>query len=414
MERPHLPRRTLFAAGAVTIAVSKAAGAATSAAPHVASAAPGQQFGYVCSYTAEAMPGGAGHGEGITLVRADTQAGRLTALQTFPGPSPSWICFSAKRDRAYTVNEIGQFGGQKQGSVTAFEVDPTSGALRQLNAVASGGTAPVYASVHPSGRYLLVANYDSGHIAVLPILPDGSLGTATDSVAPQGTLGPTKAAAAPPGSFAQSGHTASHAHMIAADPGGRFVLSTDLGLDRTFVWELDLAAGKLHPAANSGFPTTSAGAGARHFAFHPNGQTLYVIYEEASQIAAYRYDGRTGGVTPLQTVSTLPEGFAGSSFASAMAISRDGRFLYAGNRLHNSVSVFAIGKDETLRLVGNEWTRGDYPNHVALDPSGTLLLASNRRSDQVTVFRVDRATGGLRFSGQYFAVGSPNMVGFAG
>jgi len=414
MERPHLPRRTFFAAGAATIAVPTAAHAATSAAPRVASTAPGQHFGYVCSYTAEAMPGGAGHGEGITLVHVDPQAGRLTALQTFPGPSPSWICFSPKRDRAYAVNEIGQFGGQKQGSVTAFEVDPASGALRQLNAVGSGGTAPVYASVHPSGRYLLVANYDSGHIAVLPILPDGSLGAATDSLTPQGTLGPTKAAAAPPGSFAQSGHTASHAHMIATDPGGRFVLSTDLGLDRTFVWELDLAGGKLHPAANSGFPTTSAGAGARHFAFHPNGRTLYVIYEEASQIAVYRYDGATAAVTPLQTISTLPEGFAGSSFASAMAISAEGRFLYAGNRLHNSVSVFAIGKDGMLRLVGNEWTHGDYPNQVALDPTGMLLLASNRRSDQVTVFRVDRATGGLRFSGQYFAVGSPNMVGFAG
>ncbi len=413
MQRPHLPRRTLFVAGAATFAAAPAR-AATSAAPRVATSAPWQHFGYVCSYTAEAMPGGAGHGEGITLVRVDPQAGRLTALQTFPGPSPSWICFSPKRDHAYAVNEIGQFGGQKQGSVTAYAVDPTSGTLRQLNAVGSGGTAPVYASVHPSGRYLLVANYDSGHIAVLPIQPDGSLGTATDTVAPQGTLGPTKAAAAPPGSFAQSGHTTSHAHMIATDPAGRFVLSTDLGLDRTFIWELDPASGKLHPAANPGFPTTSAGAGARHFAFHPNGQTLYVIYEEASQIAAYRYDGQTAAVTPLQTVSTLPEGFAGSSFASAMAISPDGRFLYAGNRLHNSVSVFAIGKDGTLRLISNEWTRGDYPNQVALDPTGELLLASNRRSDQVTMFRVDRATGGLRFSGQYFPVGSPNMVGFAG
>ena len=404
MEQLRMPRRTLFAAGAFTIATSAASRAATSPPP--------RHFGYVCSYTSVSMPGGAGHGEGITLVRIDPQAGRLTALQTFPGPSPSWICVSPKGDRAYAVNEIGQFDGQKQGAVTAYEVDPSSGALRQLNAVGSGGTAPVYAAVHPSGRYLLVANYDSGHIAVLPIQSDGSLGPATDSVAPQGTLGPTKAAAAAPGSFAQSGHTESHAHMIATDPAGRFVLSTDLGLDRTFVWTLDLDSGKLRPAANHGFPTTSAGAGARHFAFHPNGRTLYVIYEEASQIATYRYDGQTGGATPLQTVSALPADFAGSSFASAMAVSRDGRFLYAGNRLHNSISSFAIGGDGTLRMIGNEWARGDYPNQVALDPTGMLLLACNRRSDQVTVFKVDRATGGLRFSGQYFPVGSPNMIGF--
>ena len=404
MERSRIPRRRLFAVGAATIAASAAS--ATTPRPQ------SRHFGYVCSYTSVSMPGGAGHGEGITLVRIDPQAGRLTALQTFPGASPSWICFSPKGDHAYAVNEIGQFEGQKQGSVTAYEVDPSSGALRQLNAVGSGGTAPVYAAVHTSGRYLLVANYDSGHIAVLPIQSGGSLGAATDSVAPQGTLGPTKAAAAAPGSFAQSGHTASHAHMIAADPAGRFVLSTDLGLDRTFVWTLDVDSGKLHPAANPSFPTTSAGAGARHFAFHPNGRTLYVIYEEASQIATYRYDGQTGGVTSLQTVSTLPADFAGSSFASAMAISWDGRFLYAGNRLHNSVSSFAIGQDGTLHMIGNEWTRGDYPNQVALDPTGMLLLASNRRSDQVTVFKVDHATGVLHFSGQYFPVGSPNMVAF--
>ena len=400
-----MPHRSLIAASAATIAASAASSAATARAP--------RRFGYVCSYTPVSMPGGAGHGEGITLVHVDPPAGRLAALQTFAGPSPSWICFSPKGDRAYAVNEIGQFEGQKQGSVTAYEVDPSSGALRQLNAVGSGGTAPAYAAVHPSGRYLLVANYDSGHIAVLPIQSDGSLGAATDSVAPQGTLGPTKAAAAAPGSFAQSGHTASHAHMIATDPAGRFVLSTDLGLDRMFVWTLDLDSGKLRPATNPGFPTTSAGAGPRHFAFHPNGRTLYVIYEEASQIATYRYDGVTGGVTPLQTVSTLPADFAGSSFASAMAISRDGRFLYAGNRLHNSIGLFAIGRDGTLCMIGNEWTRGDYPNQVALDPTGMLLLACNRRSDQVTVFKVDRASGRLHFSGQYFPVGSPNMIGFA-
>src|SRR5277367_3546430 len=172
MERARLPRRTLIAAGAAAGAATLAASAARAAtsAPHGIASAPQQQVGYVCSYTAEAMPGGAGHGAGITLVRVDPQAGRLTSVQTFLGPSPSWICFSATRDRAYAVNEIGQFAGQKQGSVTAYDVDPASGALRQLNAVGSGGTAPVHASVHPSGRYLLVANYDSGHIAVLPIL----------------------------------------------------------------------------------------------------------------------------------------------------------------------------------------------------------------------------------------------------
>jgi 6-phosphogluconolactonase (cycloisomerase 2 family) len=346
------------------------------------------------------------------LAKLDPRTGALAAIRTIAGPSPSWICFNPKGDRAYAVNEIGDFGGQKQGSVTAYAVDPASGDLRQLNAVGSGGTGPVFAQVHPSGRHLLVANYGSGQIAVLAIQPDGSLGAATDVVAPQGTLGPTRAAAAAPGSFAVSGHTGSHAHMIATDPSGRFVLSTDLGYDRVYLWTLDTNTGKLAPTEHPSFPTTTAGAGARHFAFHPNGRILYVVYEEASQIASHQFDPKTGAVTPLHTLSTLPAGFAGSSFASSVSVSRDGRFLYCGNRLHNSVSAFATDGNGALRMIGNEWTRGDYPNQVTLDPSGAFLLASNRRSDQVTVFHVDHTTGLPRFTGQYFPVGSPNMVGF--
>jgi 6-phosphogluconolactonase len=147
--------------------------------------------------------------------------------------------------------------------------------------------------------------------------------------------------------------------------------------------------------------------------FHPLRSILYVIYEEASQIGTYRYDPSSGTARPIQTVSTLPKGFAGSSFASSISVSADGRFVYCGNRLHNSVSIFAVGRDGRLRLAGNEWTRGDYPNHVALAPGGKLMLVSNMRSDHVTVFHVDKENGGLRFSGQYLPIGSPNMVGFA-
>ena len=278
----------------------------------------------------------------------------------------------------------------------------------------SVGTAPVFAEVDASGRYLLVANYGDGQIAVLRIEMDGSLGTVADAKAPQGTLGPTRAAGAPPGSFAFSGHTGSHAHMITTDPSGRFVLSTDLGFDRVYVWTLDPATGTLTPAAQPGFATTTAGAGARHLAFRRDGRVVYVAFEEASQIGVYRFDPATGGATPLQTVSTLPAGYAGSSFASSVCVSRDGRFVYCGNRLHNSIGVFAAAADGTLRMIGDEWTRGDYPNQIALTPDGAMLTACNRRSDQVTTFLIDRRTGLPRFSGRYAAVGSPNMVAFTG
>ncbi|KGM34310.1 lactonase family protein, partial [Inquilinus limosus] len=196
------------------------------------------------------------------------------------------------------------------------------------------------------------------------------------------------------------------------ETAGRFVLSTDLGQDRIHVWTLDEAAGALRPADPPFFPAASAGAGPRHLAFHPDGRTLYTTYEEASQLAVHDWDPATGRASFRQQVGSLPPGFAGSSFASALAVSRDGRFLYSGNRLHNSIAIFAIEPGGTLRWLDAEWTRGDYPNHVALDPTGRFLFACNRRSDNVTLFRVDRESGRLAFTGRYLPIGSPNMVAF--
>lgn len=366
-------------------------------------------FAYICSYTVAAASGG--NGAGITQARVDPMGG-LIPVSVTAGPNPTWICFSADGRHAYAVNEVDEFAGKPQGLVTSYAIDPTTGALSPLNTAGAGGRQPAHCAVHSSERHLLVANYGDGRIAVLPIHGDGSLGDATDVVSPAGRLGPDIAAAAPPGSFAQSGHDGSHAHMIATDPSGRFVLSTDLGLDEVFAWTLDTDRGTLHPAPSASFPAASIGGGPRHFVFRRDGRMLYVVHEEASQVGAYRFDPATATATLLQTISTLPNGFAGSSFASSIAISRDCRFIYTGNRLHNSVAIIAVDADGMLRLVGTEWTRGDYPNQVTLSPSGTLLFACNRRSDQVTSFRVDPVGGTLSFTGQYLPIGSPNMIGF--
>jgi 6-phosphogluconolactonase len=399
-----MSRRTVLggtATLALGMAMAKDAGAAQAKAPGKS------RLLYICSYT-----GKTGNGPGITLARLDGEKGRLEIVKSFAGPNPSWLAFAPDGAHAYAVNEIEDFadkggGGGKQGSVTAYSVDRETGDLAVLNTVGSGGTGPAYCSVHPAGRHVLVANYGGGQVAVLPIAADGSLQAATDVQGPQGPTGPTTAAAAPPGSFAFSGHDASHAHMIEADPQARFVLSTDLGQDRTYVWTLDAAAGTLHPADPAFFPAASTGSGPRHFAFHPNGRVLYTVYEEASQLAVHSYDPATGHAALLQQTGTLPPGFAGSSFASALAVSRDGRFLYAGNRLHNSTAIFAIEPDGKVRWLDAEWTRGDYPNQVALDPTGRFLFACNRRSDQVTLFHVDPHSGKLAFTGQYLPVGSP-------
>ncbi len=397
-----MTRRCILAAGTTALVSASSRGLAANPAT--------DQFAYICSYTTNTKPGG--NGTGITLARLDPQQGLVPASVT-AGPSPSWICFSANGRHAYAVNEISQFAGKPQGSITSYAVDPSTGTLALLNTAGAGGAGPAHCEVHPSGRHLLVANYGDGRIAVLPIGQDGSLGESTDVVAPVGKLGPDTAAGAPPGSFAHSGHDGSHAHMIATDPGGRYVLSTDLGLDAVFVWTLDLDRGTLHPAPSPSFPAASTGGGPRHFVFHPNGRMLYVVHEEASQVGVYRFDPITAAVTLMQTVSTLPNGFGGSSFASSITISRDGRFIYSGNRLHNSIAIFAVDAGGMLQLIATEWTRGDYPNQVTLSPSGAFLFACNRRSDQVTTFRVSSSSGMLSFTGQYLPVGSPNMIGFS-
>ena len=180
-----------------------------------------------------------------------------------------------------------------------------------LNTRSSEGAGPCHVSVHPSGKYLLVANYHGGTVAVLPIEPNGALGQATDVHHDRGDRGPVHATSAPPGSFAISGHDKAHAHMIQADPSGRFVLSTDLGLDQIFVWRFDIENGKLLSGRSAPIKLPP-GDGPRHFAFHPNGRWLYSLQEEASTVVVFDYDATRGRLTAKQTLSTLPKGFAGT------------------------------------------------------------------------------------------------------
>lgn len=353
-----------------------------------------------------------GNGQGIHIFRVDRATGAMTPAGVYEmGTSPSCVVLNAAGTRLYSANETDRAGDNKEGTVSAFAVNPANGHLEMLNTVPSGGAGPTYVSIHPSGRFLLVANYFGGSVAVLPILPDGRLGGATDIKKDEGTIGPTKATNAPPGSYAVSGHDRTHAHMIQADSSGRFVLHVDLGMDRIFVWRFDAQEGVLTPNEP---PAVSLppGDGPRHFHFHPNGQWLYSIQEEGSTIVLFDYDAETGRLTSRQTISTLPPGFAGSNFCSGILVSSDGRFVYAGNRLHDSIGIFSVGQNGDLRFVGEEWTHGDYPRSFSFDPSGRFLFCCNQRADNVTVFEVNRETGNLRFTGHYAPVGNPSTITF--
>lgn len=353
-----------------------------------------------------------GNGRGIHMFRGDRKTGKLESIGDYElGTSPSCLVVNTAGTHLYSANETDRVGDDRQGTVSSFEIDKATGKLKLLNTVPSGGAGPTYVSIHPSGKHLLVANYFGGSISVLPISEDGTLGTASDVKAPKGLIGPTKAVNAPVGSFAISGHDRTHAHMIQSDPSGQYVLHVDLGLDKIFVWKFDMAKGTLtaNEPADISLPP---GDGPRHFHFHPNGKWFYSIQEEGSTVVLFDYDGKNGRLTPRQTISTLPPGFAGSNFCSEILLSHDGKFVYAGNRLHDSIGIFSIQEDGTLKYVGEEWTRGNYPRSFNFDPTGRFLYCCNQRGDNVAAFRVDRVSGKLEFTGFYAPVGNPSIIVF--
>lgn len=353
----------------------------------------------------------AGNGRGIHIFEVNRESGALLpAGEVRMGTSPSCLVLNADGTQMYSANETDHFNGTKEGTVSAFEVK-ADGSLTLLNTVRSGGAGPTYVSIHPSGKFLLVANYFGGSIAVVPIVADGKLAEPTDVKEDLSPIGPTKAANAPKGSFAFSGHDRTHAHMIQSDPSGKFVLHVDLGTDHILIWKFDAEKGTLTPNTPP-FIALPPGDGPRHFHFHPNGKWFYSIQEEGATVVLFDYDASRGHLTARQTISSLPPGYAGSCFCSEILISHDGRFLYAGNRLHDSIGIFAIGSDGTLTFVGYEWTRGNYPRSFNFDPSGQFLYCCNQRADNVTVFKVDSSTGRLTFTEQYTPVGNPSIIVF--
>jgi 6-phosphogluconolactonase (cycloisomerase 2 family) len=368
---------------------------------------------YVGTYSSPDGPEGShGNGQGIHLFEMDTTSGSLVPREIVKNDSnPSWLAFDKSGTHLYSANESPTYHGTKSGSVSAYSVNRTNGHLTLLNTVSSEGAGPTHLSIHPSGKHVFVANYHGGTVSVLPILANGSLGAATDVKHNQGKVGPIHAASGPPGSFAISGHDTPHAHMVQPDPSGKFVLASDLGLDQILIWRFDGQAGKL-TANNPASVALPPGDGPRHFAFHPSGHWLYSLQEESSTMVVFDYDGANGKLTAKQSLSTLPHGFAGTDFTSEVAVSADGKFVYAANRLHDSIAWFSVGASGTLTLAGEEWTRGDYPRSFTIDPTGNFLFCCNQRGDAVTTFRVNKQTGALAFTGQYTPVGTPSHVAF--
>ncbi|MDD9653091.1 lactonase family protein [Klebsiella pasteurii] len=361
-----------------------------------ASAAAQTQYAWVGTYNP--------NGEGLYRFTIDSQTGALRDKALVAKlPNLAQLTVSADGKTLYAASEV------DKGVVQAWRIG-SNGELSELNQVASGGAGPVYLSLTPDGRHLLVANYVSGSIAVLPVNEEGNLGEAVDIHQDQGPAGAERPAAAVEGSFAISDHNGPHAHMIAADPSGKFVYSTDLGLDRIYQYRLDNASGKLTPNDPPFIDASSPGAGPRHFVFTPQGDGLWLINEEASTLTFYHLDKQSGLLREGKTVSALPKEYKGTSFAAGLVLSRDGKQLYVANRLHNSIAHFTVLADGSLSHQEDIWTRGDYPRTLTLDSQGQWLYVMNQRSDNITRFRVAPKDGRLTFSPAYTPVGAPSQM----
>ncbi len=360
-------------------------------------AADGAPFIYVGTYTEPAQKGKA---EGISVYQIDPSSGALAKVRTIAGiANPSFLAFDPTHRFLYAVNETESFDGQPGGGVSAFAVDAGAGNLTLLNTQPTYGTFPAHLIVDPTGAYVLAANYGSGNLAVYPIGPDGALGAVTDVVQNTGS-GPNRAR--------QEG---AHAHMIDFDLSGRYALLVDLGIDKTLVYTLNTATGKLNPHTINGQQVSASsapGAGPRHIAFHPTNRYAYVINELGSTIDVFAWGDIAGTLTALQTISTLPAGFTGESTTAEIVVHPSGNFLYGSNRGHDSIAIFAIDPSTgKLTALGHEPTQGKSPRNFAIDPTGTFLLAANQYSDTVVTFRIDPATGKLTPTGAVAPIPTP-------
>lgn len=344
---------------------------------------PQKYWVYVGTYT-----GDPSDGKGIYRFEFDAATGRLTqralAAET---KNPSFLAIHPNHRFLYAVGELDRFLGKNSGAISAFAIDPKTGDLTLLNQQPSSGAGPCHLVVDKQGKHVLAANYSGGSVCVLSIEADGRLSPATAFQQHHGS------------SVNKQRQEGPHAHSVNLDAANRFAFVADLGLDKIMIYQFDAEKGALTP---NDPPATeiAAGSGPRHFAFHPNARHAYVINELASTVTVMDYDSEGGVLKPVQTISTLPKGFAGDSTCAEVQVHPSGKFLYGSNRGHNSIAVFTIEADSgRLTAAGHQSQDIKIPRNFAIDPTGNFLLAANQDSNSIVVFRINRKTGELTSNG---------------
>ena len=354
----------------------------------------GELLIYVGTYTS-------GKSEGIYLFRLSLPSGELKYVSTTKGvKDPSFLALSPDRRFLYAVNEVEEFENKKSGALSAFAIDQKTGELKLLNQKPTLGGAPCYVVVDRTGRFVLVANYVGGNVAVLPLRSDGSLGEATDIEQAAGW------------SINAERQEGPHAHCIVLDHPNRFAYSCDLGTDKIMIFRFDTRRGKL-TLNRTPWVRLKPGAGPRHLTFHPGGKYAYVINELHATVTAFAHDRTSGKLIEVQTVPTLPPDFSAANTSADIHVSPDGRFLYCSNRGHDSIAAFKVDpRNGKLTFIAHESTGGKTPRNFAIDPTGAFLLVANQKSDNIVVFRRDKNTGRLSATGHVAEVPSPVCLKF--
>ncbi len=355
-------------------------------------AALGGGYAYVGSFTTAKRNG---RGDGIHVYRVDRTGAWSHVQHVGDLVNPSFLVMS--RDGRFLYSAHGD-----EEYATAFAVDRENGLLRKLNQASTGGTNGAHLALDPGGRFVVVANYASGSVAVLPVRADGALGDQIQLAMLEGKPGPHRAEQA-----------SSHPHDVVFDPSGRFVAVPDKGLDRVFVFRFDAETGKLSPT-EQGSVAARPGSGPRHIAFHPTLPAAWAINELNSSVTTYRWDATAGSLRAVQILPSLPADFTGDNTGSEIVVSRNGRFVYASNRGHDSVAVYsAAAKTGLLTPIGWTPTQGKGPRFITLDPVERFLYGANEQGDTIVAFRVDVATGRLTATGQVIRNASPVTIAFS-
>jgi 6-phosphogluconolactonase len=353
--------------------------------------APEKLWAFVGTYTN-------GKSEGIYVLQLDLKTGALSQKSVIKSDNPSFVAIHPSEKFVYAVNELTTFKGEKSGGVSAYSFDAASGELTFINQQSSKGGAPCHLVVDKTGRNVLLANYVGGSVTVLPInKKKGNLKTPSAFVQHEG-------------SSVSPRQKGPHGHSINVDPKNKFAIAADLGLDQLLVYKFDAKKGTLI-ANEPAFAKTAAGAGPRHFAFHPSGKAAYVINEMNLTVTAFKYDAKAGKLTETQTISTIPPGLDTKGMSTAeVQVHPSGKFLYGSNRGHHSIVGYKIQDDGKLKYIENTNTGGETPRNFGLDPTGQYLLACNQGTDTIVVFKIDQKTGKLTNTGQEIAVPTPVCV----